>query len=445
MRRYNVILINLNSLPGLDVVPIFPIGPVYVSSFLQQVGVNVKMVDFFLQPDYLETLEYLNEDFDCIAFSIRNIDTLELDAEIHLPNYRRIMNKIVSKAKEINPSTLVLIGGGGYAVYSEGLEKYLPFDFGVKGNVEENLFEIISNHIQTLQDDIRLIENFSMFDMKFDKELVQTYLKLGSTQIGLPTRCGGRCPLKCTYCSYSKIDSKTNLLRPLSNLRNDILNLYEMGVREVFFTDSLFNISLSHAKSICRMIMDLNLPDFKWFAYAKPTTDKEFIELAARSGCQSLMVSFDTFSPVMLKRLRKSFSVKQAIEFINYCREWNLTLIGLLLFGGPQENEDTIRESCEFVNEHFKNGELFYSFGMRLLPGSKLAEISGIPEDELLFPAFWPFDEACFDYVIKHLDNSFFSFNRLARISNWRKGYHKLKPHLVEQTGITILKRSIEV
>lgn len=42
-----------------------------------------------------------------------------------------------------------LIGGGGYAVYSEGLKKYLPFQYGIKGNIEEEIlifYLIIFSH-----------------------------------------------------------------------------------------------------------------------------------------------------------------------------------------------------------------------------------------------------------------------------------------------------------
>jgi hypothetical protein len=95
------------------------------------------------------------------------------------------------------------------------------------------------------------------------------------------------------------------------------------------------------------------------------------------------------------------------------------------------------------VNQYFHPGELFFSFGMRLLPGSSLAELSGIPEREMIYPIFWPFNESCFDYVINHLDKRFLRFNTLARVSSWRKAYHDMQ--LIQFPGIDtpILKRPV--
>jgi radical SAM superfamily enzyme YgiQ (UPF0313 family) len=443
MKKYKVILINLNSAPDLNFQPVFPIGAVYVHSYLKQIGAEVKFVDFKVTPDSFHSLDFLDEDFDCIGFSLRNIDSMELDSKFYAPYYREIMERISKKAKTINPNTLVLLGGGGYSVYHKGLKELLPFDVGITGNVEEDLYKAIHEHTESLEGEYELIENFLPFDLHFDPILVDAYLKIGAYQIGIPTRCGGRCPMKCVYCSYGKIDNKTNITRPLSSLKNDILTLYDMGVREVFFTDSLFNISLSHAKEICRMIIDLNLPDFQWSAYAKPTTNLEFIELASRSGCKSLQISFDTFDPEMLKELRKGFNQNQAIEFIENCQKWNVELMGLFLFGGPGENEQTIKETCRIINKYFKRGEFFFSFGMRVLPGSRLADLSEIPEEEMVQPLFWPFEEKCFDYVLTHLDQRFLHFNNLGKISSWRKEYKKMIVGTLPNTKVPVLQGAL--
>ncbi|SLL37432.1 hopanoid biosynthesis associated radical SAM protein HpnJ [Mycobacteroides abscessus subsp. abscessus] len=433
-------LINLNSLPTMDFHPVFPIGAVYVKSYVKQLGVDIELIDFKENPEEYLNLSFLNSHIDCLAFSIRNVDSMELNSKYYLKYYKDFMDKIIPIAKKRNPNMRTLIGGGGYAVYSEGLKKYLPFQYGIKGNIEEEIFDFLSDHIQSLGEDIRLIPNHSLFSLDFTNSLVQTYKDIGVKQIGLPTRCGGRCPMKCVYCSYGKIDNKTNITRPLKLLKEDILNLYDMGIREIFFTDSLFNINLDHSKSICNLLIDLNLDGFRWSAYAKPTVNEEFVALAAQSGCKELMVSFDTFSPSMLIKLKKGFNLNIAKTFIDNCRKYNVTLLGMLLFGGPEENEESIKETCKFTNENFKKGEIFFSFGMRVLPGSQLAILSGIPEKEMITPLFWPFDESCFDYAIKHFDAQFLKYTTLGRISNWRKAYREMREYSYPGTNSFVLQ-----
>ncbi len=436
-------MINLNSVPDLNFPPVFPIGAVYVSSYLKQIGSEVTFIDFHMDKSHFESLDFLNEEFHCIGFSLRNIDSMELDSVFYTPYYREVMERIVKKAREINPNVLVLLGGGGYSVYHKGLKELLPFDIGITGNVEEDLYEAIVEHTNKLEDDFKIIDNLLPFPLDLNENLVKTYRDIGAYQIGIPTRCGGRCPMKCTYCSYGKIDNKTNITRPLSILKKDILTLYNMGVREIFFTDSLFNISLSHAKEICKMLIDMNLKDFQWSAYAKPTSNIEFIELAAKSGCKSLQISFDTFDPDMLVSLRKGFNQKQATEFVENCKLYNVDLLGLFLFGGPGENEKSIKTTCEFINKYFKRGEFFYSFGMRVLPGSHLAEISGISEEDMVKPLFWPFEEECFDYVLKYLNPKFLRFNNLNKLTSWRNEYKKMKISMLPNATKSVLEGTV--
>ncbi len=426
-------LVNLNSLPGLGFSPVFPVGANYIRSLLLEMGAEVSFIDFVRRPDWLESLDFADGEFDCIAFSIRNLDSMELDGEYLVDDYLKMTNLIINRGKQRNPHARILLGGSALSAYPEGLAEVFPYDAAITGDTEESLFQFIRNHIRDMQGERHIAiagacpERFA-FEIRYEPDLVRAYMAIGAGQIGIPTRCGGRCPMQCIYCSYGLLDRDTNYTRSLEHLRSEILHLYEIGVRELFFTDSIINISPGHARNLCHLLIELNLPGLEWTAYARPTVNEEFLRLAALSGCKALSVSFDTFSPEMLTSLRKGFSVQSAGRFIELCRKYEVNLIGLLLFGGPEETELTVRETCEFANRYLEPGQLFFSFGIRVSPGSGLQTLLGQPGDELLAPHFLGFDERIFDYVLTHLDGRFVSMNLLLKISKWRAAYKQMKP-----------------
>ncbi|AIQ52141.1 B12-binding domain-containing radical SAM protein [Paenibacillus sp. FSL R7-0331] len=428
MRNYKVILVNLNSLPNLGFSPVFPVGANYVCSLLSEMGAEVDFIDFVQRPDLLETLDFLEKEFDCIAFSIRNLDSMELDGEYLVDYYLKITTFIIEQGRQRNPDVKILLGGSAFTAYPKGFAEVFPFDAAIDSDTEERLFQFITGHIEEMQDDQlagiggTCPERFA-FEIKYQPELVKAYLALGAKQIGIPTRCGGRCPMQCIYCSYGLLDQNTHYTRPLNLLRNEIIQLYQIGVRELFFTDSLINISPEHARNLCLLLIELNLPELEWTAYARPTRNEEFLRLAALSGCKTLSVSFDTFSPAMLTNLKKGFSVHTISRFIALCAQYKVNLVGLLLFGGPGETELTIKETCEFANRFLEPGQLFFSFGIRISPGSGLETLLGQTGNELLIPHFLGFDERIFDFVLTHLDGRFISMNLLLKISKWRAAY----------------------
>lgn len=442
MRKYKLTVVNLNSLPNLGFSPVFPVGGNYVRSLLLEMNTEAAFIDFVERPDLFESLEFCSWEFDCIAFSIRNLDSMELDGEYLFEYYLEITKVIIARAKKHNPAVKILLGGSAITAYPEGFTEKFPFDAVIENDTEQQLFSFISAHIHELQDEGQAVQMLSpcpfrfSFEIGYDEALVQAYLRIGATQIGIPTRCGGRCPMQCIYCSYGLLDQNTNYTRSLEHIRSEILSLYKTGVRELFFTDSLINISLGHARDICKLLIELNLPGLRWSAYARPTGNEEFIRLAARSGCRMLSVSFDTFSPSMLISLKKGFTLEAVQKFLELCKKYELPVVGLLLFGGPEETQLTIRETCEFANRYLEPGQLFFSFGIRISPGSGLEVLLGQSRTELVIPHFLSFDDRIFDYVLTYLDGRFVSMNLLLKISKWRASYKKMHykktnhPHL---------------
>ena len=422
MKIPKIALVNLNSIPGLGLEEIFPVGLNRLDSFLQESGYQTRVIDFLAEPDEFQSLVFLSDDYDYIVVSLRNLDSMELNGRFLLPTYRRLLERIRARTK-----APILLGGAGYTVYSAGLTDQLPLDVGIIGPGEDGLNQIISEKDTDLRHVIRSTDkSFSRRTVHCNKKLLAAYLKNGAKEIGIPTM-RGKCHLKCKYCVYGLVQNEEMVKREIGILRAEILELYDLGVRNIFFTDPVFNLCAEHAKTVCQMLRELSLPNLGWVAYVLPIADCEFLELAAASGCKNLLASFDTFSPEMLLQLDKSFTIEQITEFIQMCNLYQLPLMSILLFGGPGENAQTVRETCAFANKYIARGQLFFSFGIRIQPESVLAKLTGIPEEELIYPYFWPMGEEIFESVFHELDKKFIHFKVMMRTTNWRLALREMQ------------------
>lgn len=208
MRTFRVLLVNLNSIKGLDITPIYPIGAVYAGTILRQLGAEVEIIDFVQSPGQYDSLDFADQEFDCLAFSLRNWDSTEINCLYLEPLYTEFIKKVVRRARQRNRQLLTLIGGAGFTVFSDGIKELLfDIDHGISENIEDSLYERLQAHINEIRLDVFSLQricDFS-FPVDHDPELIEAYIRWGSLQFGMPTKIGGKCSEKCIYCSYSII------------------------------------------------------------------------------------------------------------------------------------------------------------------------------------------------------------------------------------------------
>lgn len=176
----------------------------------------------------------------------------------------------------------------------------------------------------------------------------------------------------------------------------------------------MFNEDLKYAKEICRMIISLKLKDFSWSAYFSLKMDIEFLELLKQSGCNNIYISFDTFSERMIKNMQKQFSLSEAIKLIDEIHKIRVPLKAFILFGGPGECEDTIKETCTFLNKYLRKEEILISIGIRILPNSKISK--EVSWDNILDLTFYEVKQNFIEIIFENLDKQKITFDNFWRL-----------------------------
>ncbi|MFD5388210.1 B12-binding domain-containing radical SAM protein [Streptomyces sp. NPDC127074] len=436
-----VVLVNLASLPMPGNQPIFPIGVRCVQDALDRAGHVTRLVDFVEAPGDLSDFGWLGDDWDVIGFTIRNIDPIDISCSTHVDEYIAFMNRIRVEIDRHGIDPLLVGGGPGFSLFGTTLIDKLGLDVGVIGPGEQVMLDV-ANDPQSfkgrgLTTQGRRHCGFLTDTLRHPSSLMAAYTNAHRAMIGVETR-RKTCYQTCGYCPYAYIDGdNSGDLKPMEILAEEIRGIYHQGFRRVFFTDGIFNSELRYAKEVVGLVRDLALDGLSWSAYFTPKPfDDEFSEMLQGSGVEAVVVSPDSLDDRVMRNVGKSFDTRHVLRFLERSRKNDLPVRVNVVFGGPGETRDSVRNSVEFINENLRYDELVMHVGYRVLPATALARDLGTTDDQLLYPAFYPFDFDVFNWVIQDLDSRFVTPQLMMNLMAGRAAARKMA-RVLSAPGIT--------
>lgn len=409
-----IALVNLASLrmPGNQ--PIFPLGIERIRQVLESDGHDVTIIDFCQSPSLQTDHSWINDGWDVVGFTIRNIDPIELACESHVPHYVKYARELQEAAGE---SDILWVGGGpGFSLFAADLTDAMRLGIGVIGPGETLMSQICKNIKAYSSMSGRVLDGLPdpMFEtrvMKYSEPLMEVYTSRDPlTMIGVETRRKS-CYQGCTYCPYAHITNDTSgSCRSIPTLIDEIRMIYDAGFRRIFFTDGIFNAELRFAKEVVTALKAESFPGLQWSAYFTPKPfDEEFAELLSDSGNDGVVVSPDSLDPWMMNELGKSFDVRHVRRFLDLCRSYSLSPRVNLVIGGPNESKQTVSNTLGFVNDHLEANELVLNVGYRVLPETGMSRQTRATTEELLEPTFLEMDPEIFSWIYDALDSRFLS------------------------------------
>lgn len=343
---------------------VIPFGLLYVAASIPKCH-DRTFVDLCFEDDPKTALSDRLRDFcpDLVALGMRNIQNADYSGTSHvLGYYRELMDTI----RETTNAPVVM-GGSGFSVIPVELMETLRPDFGISGEAEAAFpalldalegragFDSIGNlHRFEAGQLISNPAGSGFLDMRTlprpDRSLVDARYYEDYGIESLQTKRG--CPLHCDYCTYPIIEGRVGRTREPTDIVDELESLADLpGVNHVFVVDSVFNLPRSHAKAVCREMIDrgTRLP---WTCYANPLGfDAELADLMHRAGCAGMEVGSDSGSDTVLKRLRKGFTTEQIRNLHVLASEHELPDCHTFLLGTPGESFDDVLRTLEFIVE----------------------------------------------------------------------------------------------
>lgn len=362
----DVLLINLCSYPEFSVGEVYPIGLNKIKSYLERRGYECQIYDYHITPT-LNMYKILEMNYKYIGISIRNMDTLELDSKIQYKNFVSFINEFYKIKCEKRSYSKIVIGGSGYSLYCEEFNRYINYDHGIVGN-GEIAFEYLLKGIIG-QKNIEISE-CNQERILYDESLIRAYLASKPTiSIGLQTY-EGKCTKGCIYCCYNYKNTQFNS-KKVKDILSEIRQLKSLHVKSLYIVDQVFNITDEYAINLLRYIKK-DIYGINIMAFLNPSNSKVLYKLLKECNVFAIY-SFDSFSERILSRMKKGFTVSEIITTIELCRDHNVEFSCSLILGALGETEETVLETCEFINKYIeKSSELCVGFGIRVIPKSAL-------------------------------------------------------------------------
>ena len=396
-----VLLISANT-EKINMTPL-PLGLACVAAATRKSGHEVAMLDLSLEKNPQSVLGETITEFhpDVIGVSVRNIDDQNMEKPRFLLNQAK---EIVASCRSLSKAKIVL-GGAGYSIFPESALSFLGADMGIQGEGEGAFAALIGRMEQGadlsgvpglylpgrgLQCRRRFEKNLDALPLP-DTDLWS--LPSQKEEIWMPVQTRRGCPLNCSYCSTGTIEGRTIRRHSAEAIVHWIARWREAGVHQFSFVDNTFNLPPSHAKEICRKLIEYGL-QIRWWSILYPAhVDQELAELLGKAGCKLVSVGFESGSERILKNMNKRFTLKGVRLISEMLSDQGIRRMGFLLLGGPGETRESVEESLVFADS-LKLESMKITVGIRIYPHTSLARTAveeGVisSHDDLLFPRFY--------------------------------------------------------
>jgi radical SAM superfamily enzyme YgiQ (UPF0313 family) len=167
--------------------------------------------------------------------------------------------------------------------------------------------------------------------------------------VGL-VEAGRGCHFRCEFCAIQSYFSNTQTRRPIDEIIEEVRRIKKPLI---FFVDDNITSNMDQAKEFFRALIPLKI---RWVSQASINAahDEEFLRLIKASGCQGLLIGFESLNPENLRRMRKSFNMmhggyEQALANL---RRHEIRLYVTFILGYDEDHGDTLEETLAFAERH---------------------------------------------------------------------------------------------
>jgi radical SAM superfamily enzyme YgiQ (UPF0313 family) len=251
-------------------------------------------------------------------------------------------------ATEYRSKGVPVVLGGFHATLCPD-EAALYGDAVVIGEAEGSWTTVIDDARHgTLQQFYKQPERPSLAQTRLDRSIYHGKRYVPVTLI----EAGRGCHFRCEFCAVQSYFNATQVRRPIDQVLEEVQSTRK-GNRFYFFVDDNITSNFDEAKELYRQLAKY---DIRWVSQASINTahDEEFLDLISRSGCEGLLIGFESLERETLRQMKKNFNTMGGgyeVAMRNLDR-YNIRLYSTFVFGYDQDTAETFERTLEFANRH---------------------------------------------------------------------------------------------
>lgn len=364
----------------------YPLGLMYMASYLRstQPDHEIEILDLRCHRRPYDLLQKRLQEWDPQVVAI---SALTCEAES--------LHTVAAMARERNDEAVVVVGGPHISACTNDVAEDPNIDVLVLGEGERTFTELIrklsgGESISGIPGTAwrmdgkmewgeagELISDLDSIPFPaWDLVDINKYAHLGragNVKRGryLPLFTSRGCPYRCYYCH--NLFGKKFRHRSAENVVEEIKLIVEtFGITDIEIYDDIFNLDLDRAKSICNMLIELDLGLSLAFpnGVRADQLDRELVTLLAGAGTTNLAVAVETASPVLQKAIGKNLDLERVKEAITWADEAGIVTNGYFMLGFPGETAEQILKTIAYA----ETTDLFFAsfFIVTPYPGTPL-------------------------------------------------------------------------
>lgn len=188
----------------------------------------------------------------------------------------------------------------------------------------------------------------SLANLKPDRSIFRgkRYLPIGLIE------AGRGCHFKCDFCAVQTVFNASQTRRPVDDILAEI-KVLKHERQLFFFVDDNITSNLEQAKEFFRELIPLGI---RWVSQSSINAahDEEFLELLKRSGCQGVLIGFESLHPANLKDMNKSFNTMRGgfEKALANLRRHRIRVYGTFIFGYDRDTPDSFSQTVDFARDH---------------------------------------------------------------------------------------------
>ena len=158
---------------------------------------------------------------------------------------------------------------------------------------------------------------------------------------------GRGCHFRCEFCSVQSAYQHTYACHAIEDVVEEIKKQHRAIY---FFVDDNISANMEHVKALLRAIIPLRI---KWAGQCSinAAADEEFVQLLGASGCNGILIGFESLNPNNLKAMNKGANLIQGAyeRGLANLRKYRIRIYATFIFGYDEDDETSFETTFKFA------------------------------------------------------------------------------------------------